>query len=52
MFARSAQRKNRVMEEHTRTQHARCAEWPTETRVDTTGLGIEESLALVLERLA
>ncbi len=51
-FARLAQRKKRVMEEHTRTQHARCADWPAETRIDTSGLGIEESLALVLERLA
>jgi len=50
-LARSAQREKRVQEEHTRTQHARCAEWDEAIRVDTTGLDAEESLALVLDRL-
>lgn len=50
--ARSAQRHKRVMEKHTRTQHGRCAEWRAEVRIDTTGLTVEQSLALVLERPA
>ena len=51
-LARSARREKRVMEERTRTQHARCAEWDAERRIDTTGLTVDQSLALVLERLA
>jgi predicted kinase len=51
-LARSAQRAKRVLEEHTRRQHARCAEWPEEVRIDTTGLDVEASLQLVLDRLA
>jgi chloramphenicol 3-O-phosphotransferase len=50
-LARSAQREKRVREEHTRTQHARSAEWAEEVRIDTTGLDVDRSLALVLERL-
>jgi len=40
-----------VLEEHTHTQHTRCLLWPPEHRIDTTGLSVEESLRLVLERL-
>jgi chloramphenicol 3-O-phosphotransferase len=50
-LARSARREKRVREEHTRTQHARCAEWDAAVRIDTTRLDVEASLALVLERL-
>jgi predicted kinase len=50
-LARSAQREKRVLAEHVRTQHARCAEWDEGVRIDTTGLGLEQSLTLVLERL-
>lgn len=50
-LARSAQREKRVREEHTRTQHARCAEWEESVRIDTTGLDLEQSLALALDRL-
>ena len=50
-LARSARREKRVMAEHTRTQHARCAEWEDGVRIDTTGLDLEQSLALVLDRL-
>jgi hypothetical protein len=49
---RSAKREKQVMERHTRTQHERCAEWPAEHAIDTSGLSIDESLALLLERLA
>src|SRR5437667_8061444 len=51
-LARSARREKRVMEGHTRMQHARSAAWDAETRIDTTGLTVQESLALVLERLS
>jgi len=51
-LARSAGREKRVMEEHTRTQHARCENWDVAKRIDTTGLDVTESLALVLERLS
>ncbi len=51
-LARSAQREKRVMERHTRTQHTRCADWDAAKRIDTTGLDVEQSLALVLERLS
>ncbi len=50
-LARSAQRDKRVMEKHTRTQHARCADWDSTVRIDTTGLDVDQSLALVLQRL-
>jgi chloramphenicol 3-O-phosphotransferase len=50
-LARSARREKGVRAEHTRAQHARCAQWDEAARVDTTGLDLEESLALVLERL-
>jgi chloramphenicol 3-O-phosphotransferase len=50
-LARSAPRAKQVREEHIRTQHARCREWDTSVRIDTTGLDINQSLALVLDRL-
>lgn len=50
-LARSVRRDKRVKEEHTRTQHARCAEWDEAVRIDTTGLDLEQSLALVLDVL-
>jgi hypothetical protein len=50
-LARTAQREKRVKKEHTRTQHARCAEWDEAVRIDTTGLDLEQSLALVLDCL-
>jgi predicted kinase len=50
-LARSARREKRVKEEHTRTQHARCAEWDAAILIDTTGLDLEQSLALALDRL-
>ena len=46
-LARSAQREKRVHEVHTRDQHAACRGWPQKYRIDTTSLGIEESLTLV-----
>ena len=48
---RSAAREKRVREAHTRTQHARCADWNEAVRIDTTDLDVEHSLALVLDRL-
>jgi chloramphenicol 3-O-phosphotransferase len=42
----------RVREQHIRAQHDRCRAWPAEQRVDTTGLTPQQSLGLVLERLA
>ena len=50
-LARSASRGKRVLEEHTRAQHALCSSWPAGVRIDTTGLSVEESLALVRGRL-
>jgi chloramphenicol 3-O-phosphotransferase len=50
-FAGSRQRQKRV-KEHTRAQHARCAAWDAAVRIDTTGLDVEQSLRLVLDRLA
>lgn len=50
-LARSAMRDKQVKEEHTRAQHARCAQWDESVRIDTTALGLEQSLALVLDRL-
>jgi predicted kinase len=50
-LARTAQREKRVKEDHIRTQHARCAEWDEAVRIDTTDLDLEQSVALVLDRL-
>jgi predicted kinase len=50
-LARSNEREKRVREEHTRTQHARCAAWDGAVRIDTTGLDVEQSLALAVDRL-
>ena len=46
-LARSCRREKRVLEQHTRDQHAVSHGWPSAIRVDTTGLTVEESLALV-----
>jgi predicted kinase len=43
---RSQAREKRVLEAHSRAQHAACAAWSPEYLVDTTGLTVEESLAL------
>ena len=47
VLRRSRGRAKRVLEEHSRAQHAACAAWPLEYRVDTTGLTVAEGLALV-----
>jgi chloramphenicol 3-O-phosphotransferase len=47
VLRRSRTREKRVLEAHTRAQHAACAAWPPGYRVDTTGLTVEQSLALV-----
>ena len=44
-LARSGARTKRVLEEHTRSQHAASHLWPEHDRIDTTGLTVEESLA-------
>lgn len=44
---RSRRRTKRVLEKHTRDQHAASLRWPAERRVDTTGLSVEASLTLV-----
>ena len=51
-LARSAGRAKRVMEVHTRAQHAASAAWPVDYRVDTTGLSVEDSLRRVLAVIA
>jgi chloramphenicol 3-O-phosphotransferase len=52
-LARAASRGDkRVREQHIRAQHDRCRASPAEHRVDTTGLTPQQSLGLVLERLA
>ena len=48
----ASRRDKRVREQHIRAQHDRCLAWPAEQRIDTTGLTPQESLGLVLERLA
>ena len=47
---RAGAREKRVREQIIRRQHAASLEWPERSRIDTTGLDVEESLALV-ERL-
>jgi chloramphenicol 3-O-phosphotransferase len=47
VLRRSRAREKRVLEAHSRAQHAACAGWPAAYCVDTTGLSVEESLALV-----
>ena len=49
-LARSRGRGKRVLEAHTRSQHAACSRWPAAHRIDTTGLTVEESLRLLQER--
>ncbi len=44
---RSRSRTKRVLEYHTRGQHRASEGWPATCRVDTTGLSVEASLALV-----
>jgi predicted kinase len=44
---RSRSRAKRVFEHHTRDQHRASQGWPLPCRVDTTGLSVEASLALV-----
>lgn len=51
-LARSASREKQVKEELTREQHRRCAAWNEAVRIDTTGLDLQRSLALVLDLLA
>jgi hypothetical protein len=43
---RSKVRSKDVWEEHTRNQHAACAQWPPSVRIDTTGLDTDASLLL------
>ena len=50
-LGRAGARAKRVRQGHIRTQHARCLEWEEGVRVDTTGRDVEQSLALVRERL-
>jgi N-acetylglutamate synthase-like GNAT family acetyltransferase/chloramphenicol 3-O-phosphotransferase len=51
VLARSSGRAKRVREEHSRAQHATCGAWAGEHRIDTTGLSVDESLALLRRRL-
>jgi predicted kinase len=44
---RSHVRTKRVFERHTRDQHQASQDWPAACRVDTTGLSVDASLALV-----
>jgi predicted kinase len=46
-LARSRAREKRVIERHTRDQHAASLGWPASVRVDTTRQSVAESLALV-----
>ena len=47
---RSRARRKRVLETITRQQHAGCAEWPANLRLDTTALTVDESLGLARRR--
>jgi hypothetical protein len=42
-LARSSKRDKTVLKEHTRTQHARWAEWDAVRRINPTGLNLEQS---------
>jgi hypothetical protein len=48
---RSGGREKRVREEHTRAQHGRCSAWNDTFCIDTTHLDVDQSLALVIDRL-
>jgi chloramphenicol 3-O-phosphotransferase len=50
-LARSRLRTKRVLERHTRDQHAALSRWPITYRVDTTGLTVEESIDRVVDRI-
>jgi predicted kinase len=50
-LARSRGRAKRVLEVHTRNQHAAAQGWPEEQRIDTTGLSIADSLAALVAKL-
>jgi GNAT superfamily N-acetyltransferase len=52
VLVRARGREKRVREEHSRAQHAACSAWGGEHRIDTTGLSVDESLALLRRRLA
>jgi chloramphenicol 3-O-phosphotransferase len=47
VLRRSQARAKRVLEAHSRAQHAACTSWSPAHRVDTTELTVEQSLALV-----
>jgi chloramphenicol 3-O-phosphotransferase len=47
VLERSDAREKRVLDEHVRTQHARCSQWPPEYQVDTSDSSVAASLALV-----
>ena len=47
VLLRSRRREKRVLEAHSRAQHAACSEWPPRCHADTTDLTVEQSLALV-----
>ena len=51
-LSRSAGREKRVREAHTRAQHGRCSAWNEAVCIDTSDLDVEQSLALVVDRLA
>jgi chloramphenicol 3-O-phosphotransferase len=46
VLRRSRGREKRVREEHSRAQYVACQSWPKQLRIDTTGLPVEQSLAL------
>jgi chloramphenicol 3-O-phosphotransferase len=48
---RSRSRTKRVLEAHTREQHARCGGWDGVAVIDTTGLTVEESVDLLLSAI-
>ncbi len=50
-LSRAADREKRVLEDHIRSQHAACSEWPAPKRLDTTGLSLDESLQAVAARI-
>jgi predicted kinase len=50
-LARSAAREKRVLEAHSRGQHAAARAWPAARQVDTTSLSIHDSLGLIVRLL-
>lgn len=50
-LARSRSRSKRVLEEHTRTQHAEVGRWSGDVQLDTTELSVARTVEIINNRL-